>query len=342
MIPEPAPLSDGEVGWGILATGGIAGLFTRDLLRHGHRVSAVGSRSLGRAQEFASEHGIEVAHSSYEALVADDSVDVVYVATPHNLHAAHALLALEAGKHVLVEKAFTLNAAQAATVVDQAARRGLLVMEAMWTRFLPHMAFVHDVIEDGLLGEIRSLHADHSQHLPTDPAHRLNDHAVGGGALLDLGVYPVSFAHDVLGRPHEVQAMATMTGTGVDASVATLMRHADDAVSTTYSTMRTRGPNTATVLGTEGRLDLDATWYAPTTVTLKRPDGAVAERYTSRVSGRGMQYQAREVERLLSTGRTVSSVMPPAASVEVMQTLDMVRHAIGLSYPDEADGGPDR
>ncbi|MEU8350283.1 Gfo/Idh/MocA family oxidoreductase [Streptomyces sp. NPDC048845] len=155
----PAPLSRGEVGWGALATGGIAHAFTRDLITHGHRVAAVGSRSADSARAFAGRWGIERAHGSYEELVADPDVDIVYVATLHNFHAANATATLESGMHVLVEKAFTVNAAEARAVYELARGKGLLAMEAMWTRFLPHMAYVRSVIERGLVGDIRSLHA---------------------------------------------------------------------------------------------------------------------------------------------------------------------------------------
>ncbi|WP_306474099.1 Gfo/Idh/MocA family protein [Streptomyces sp. Ru87] len=212
----PAPLSRGEVGWGVLATGGIAHAFTRDLITHGHRVAAVGSRSADSARAFAGRWGIERAHGSYEELVADPDVDIVYVATPHNFHAANATAALESGKHVLVEKAFTVNAAEARAVDELARGKGLLAMEAMWTRFLPHMAYVRSVIERGLVGDIRSLHADHTQLLPADPAHRLNNRALAGGCPLDLGVYPVSFAHDILGDPVEVTGRGTLRDTGTD------------------------------------------------------------------------------------------------------------------------------
>lgn len=333
--PEPAPLSNGTVGWGILATGGIARAFTRDLLAHGHRVAAVGSRSRDNAQAFAEEFGIARAHASYDELVADPDVDVVYVATPHNFHAQNAVAALENGKHVLVEKAFTLNAAEARTVVGTAQRKGLLVVEAMWTRFLPHMAFVRSVVRSGRLGNIRSLHADHTQRLPADPAHRLNNPHLAGGALLDLGVYPLSFTHDILGAPVEITARGTLKDTGVDASVATILRHASGAVSTSYSSSETRGPNTATVLGTEARIDIDAVWYSPTAVALRDATGQVLERFDGSVSGRGMQYQAAEVERLLAAGERVSPLMAPEDSIAVMATMDEIRAQLGIRYPEE-------
>jgi len=321
-----------EIRWGILATGGIARLFTKDLIAHGHTVSAVGSRSHEAASAFATAHGIPRAHGSYEALAADPEVDVVYVATPHTLHAENALLALEHGKHVLVEKAFTLNEKEAVTVTEEARRRGLVVMEAMWTRFLPHMHHVRGLLADGRIGAVRSVQAEHAQLLPFGDDHRLRDPNLGGGALLDLGVYPISFLHDVAGEPEEVDARAVMTSRGVDASVATVSTHPGGVLATTFSSMDVRGRNEATVLGAEGRIEIATTWYAPTTVTLRDEAGAMVEEFRADVTGRGMQYQAAEMERLIRTGAVGSDVMSPAATVAVMRTMDRIRDCIGLRY----------
>lgn len=329
------PLSAGDIRWGILATGGVARLFARDLIAHGHRVTAVGSRSHATARSFADELGIPRAHGSYDHLVADPEVDVVYVATPHHLHAANAMAALSHGKHALVEKPFTLNAAEARQVVDLARQRGLLVMEAMWTRFLPHMDFVRGVVARGDIGEVRSLHADHMQSLPSGPTHRLNDPETGGGALLDLGVYPVAFSHDLLGPPIEVTARGVLTTTGVDASVAVILRHDGDTVSTSFSSMRTRGSNRAVVSGTAGRIEIASVWYEATALEIRDHRDQVVERFTGAVSGRGMQYQAAEAERLIEAGETASPRMSPDESVAIMATLDEIRADIGVRYPGE-------
>ncbi len=332
---EPAPISTGTVRWGILATGGIARSFTRDLIQHGHRVSAVGSRSPENARSFADEFDIPNAHGSYDDLVADPEVDVIYVATPHTFHADNARAALEHGKHVLVEKAFTITADEAREVVDLARERGLIVLEAMWTRFLPHMAFVRQVIADGRIGEVLSLQAEHGQRLPTDPTHRLNAPELGGGALLDLGVYPLSFAHDLLGAPSEIIATGTLSPTGVDASVATILRHEGDRISTTYSTMESRSRNTAQVLGSDGRIEIGSVWYTPAPVAVYDAKDQLIDSFEVPVSGRGMQYQAAEVERLIDAGETVSPLLTPDDSIAVMATMDQVRAALGVRYPGE-------
>ena len=235
--------------WGILGTGGIARQFTQDLLLAGHTVTAVGSRTRENAERFAALFELPTAHASYESLVADPSVDLIYVATPHPFHYPNATLALEAGKHVLVEKPFTLNATQAQHLVAHAADKGLLVLEAMWTRWLPHMVRLREIVAAGTIGELRSMSADHTQRLPDDPGHRLNALELGGGALLDLGVYPVSFASDLFGPPQSIQAVATFKETGADAQVATMFRYPGGQIATTYSASTTRGPNVAVILG---------------------------------------------------------------------------------------------
>jgi predicted dehydrogenase len=321
--------------WGILGTGGIARQFTRDLLFTGHPVAAVGSRTRENAERFAALFEIGAAHGSYESLVADPSVDIVYVATPHPWHYPNATLALNAGKHVLVEKPFTLNAAQARRLVALAADRRLLVLEAMWTRWLPHMVRLREILAAGTIGEIRSMSADHTQLLPSDPGHRLNALELGGGALLDLGVYPVSFASELFGAPQSIQATATFKDTGADAQVATMFGYAGGQIATTYSASTTRGPNVAAVLGTDGRIEIDSVWYTATGLRVYDGAGTLIQDVRPAVEGRGMQFQAAEAERLVSEGRIASDVLPPAEIVAIMATLDQIREQIGLRYPNE-------
>lgn len=324
-----------QLRWGILATGWIAGMFVKDLRLTGHVVAAVGSRAQASADRFAKESGVTKAHGSYEALVADPEVDVIYIATPHPQHLAAAKLALNAGKHVLIEKAFTLNAAEAEEIVALGAAKGLLVMEAMWTRFLPHMLRIRAIIAEGTIGEVRSITADHRQKLPDDPAHRLNALELGGGALLDLGIYPISFFRDILGQPDGVKAMATLRETGADAQVATIFHYASGAMATSVSSSDSAGPNRACIVGTKGRIEIDQTWYSPTSFRVYDNDNTLGESFDCVVEGRGMQFQAVEAERVISAGLTASPLMPPAQTVEIMATLDEIRAQIGLRYPGE-------
>jgi predicted dehydrogenase len=324
-----------DIRWGILATGGIAHTFAKDLIDDGHEIAAVGSRTQERADAFADEFGIPTAHGSYEDLVADDDVDVVYVATPHPEHAANAQLALSAGKHVIIEKPFTLNAVEARRVVDLAAERNLLVMEAMWTRFLPHVERIRSLVSRGILGDVREFAADHQQLLPSDPHHRINALELGGGALLDLGIYPISFASLLFGEPQTVHAAARFRSTGADAATHALFGYGDRALATVRCASDLRGANTATITGTRARIELDAVWYTPTNFRLIDPHGEVMEEYKTRITGRGMQFQAREAERLIEAGRTSSDLMPAEESVAIMRTMDAVRERIGLVYPQE-------
>ena len=321
--------------WGILGPGGIARAFASDLRTAGLDLVAVGSRSAESAGAFAADFDIARAHGSYEALVSDPEVDIVYIATPHPFHAEQAILALEHGKHVLVEKPFTLTGAEAAAVRDVAVDRGLLAMEAMWTRYLPHMARIREVVASGALGDIRALLADHTQRISSDPAHRLNSLELGGGALLDLGVYPISFAWDILGEPLAITASARLGDTGADTEVATVMSHASGALSTSLSASRAVGPNTAHIIGTEARIDIDRVWYNATSFRVVAADETVLEEYASDIQGRGMQYQAIAAEDYLSRGLTDSELLPIDETVAIMSTLDEIRQLVGVTYPGE-------
>ncbi|MFF1828391.1 Gfo/Idh/MocA family protein [Paenarthrobacter sp. NPDC058040] len=327
--------SDGTIRWGILGTGFIAGLQTQDLKENGFTVQAVGSRSLESSKAFAEQHGIPTAHGSYEELVSDPYVDVIYIATPHPMHHANALLALNAGKHVLVEKSFTMNAREAAEVTEAAAAKGLVALEAMWTRFLPHMIRIREIIAAGTIGEVRKVIASHNQSLPTDPAHRLNDPALGGGALLDLGIYPISFAFDILGSPSAIHASASMTATGVDRQTAAIFEYDGGAQALVDCELDAASANRALVIGTKGWIDIEHTWYNPVPFTVHAVDGTVVERFDEPVNSRGMQFQAAELERMVKAGEVAGTILPPSESVAIMAAMDEIRRQIGLSY--EAD-----
>lgn len=324
-----------DIRWGILATGGIAHAFTADLRTAGLDVVAVGSRSAESARAFAEQYGIAHAHGSYEALVADPEVDIVYVASPHSHHLAHATLALEAGKHVLIEKAVTLDADEAIALRDLAAARGLLVMEAMWTRYLPHMVRIREIVAAGTLGEVRTVIADHTQRISDDPAHRLNALELGGGALLDLGIYPVSFAVDILGPIESARAVGRLAETGADSDVAIAAVHSGGGLSSIAMSSRAAGPNTAHVIGTDARIDIDRVWYTPTSFRVTATDGTVIEDYTSAFAGGGMQFEALYAEHLLREGRTDSDLLPFDESITIMATLDDIRAQLGVVYPKE-------
>jgi predicted dehydrogenase len=322
--------------WGILGTGKIAATFARDLqLLPDHALTAVGSRTKERAAEFAARFAMPHAHASYQGIVADPDVDVVYVATPHQAHAADALLALRAGKPVLVEKPFTVNAADAEAVIREARERRLFCLEAMWTRSLPHMRRIRQLLTAGTLGDIRTVFADHGQRfLPPDPSSRLYAPELAGGALLDLGIYPVSFASFVLGDPARVTAAADFTETRVDAQTSVILQYDGGAHAVLTSTLGAKTPTTASITGTEGRIELAGPFYQPTSFTLHTLSGAV-EHYTEPRIGQGLRYQAAEVARCLAEGMTESPVLPLDETLAIMRTMDEIRRQTGLRYPFE-------
>ncbi|WP_277050832.1 Gfo/Idh/MocA family protein [Ruania albidiflava] len=331
----PDPAAAPPLRWGILGPGGIARRFARDVPAHtASSVVAVGSRSAARAQAFASEHAIPTAHASYAELVADPQVEAVYIATPHSEHLEHALLALQAGKPVLVEKSLTRNAAEARQLFDTAAECGLFAMEAMWTRFLPHMVALRDLLAAGEIGQVRMLTAEHGQGLDhVGATHRLKNPDLAGGAMLDLTVYPISFAHDVLGVPDEVSALGTLTETGVDASESITLRYGGTALAILGASMTAATPNAAVVTGSTGRVEIAGTFYAPSTLTIRPREGDV--RTVSPAVGSGFEYQAAEVARRVHAGERESPLHPWAGTIEVMATMDEARRQLGVRLPGE-------
>ncbi len=321
--------------WGVIATGGIAARFVSDLeLVPDATVVAVGSRSWERASAFAAEFAIQRPHASYLDLVSDEDVDVVYVATPHGQHHDAAKLALQAGKPVLCEKAFTVNARQAADLVSTARRQRLFLMEAMWTRFLPHVARIRELIAAGALGDVRAVFADHGQWFTPDPAHRLFDPELGGGALLDLGVYPLSFASMVLGAPTSVRSVTTKAFTGVDAADSIALGYADGRQAAVHCTLQARTPTTAAIVGTEARIEVHGSFYRPTSFDLVGRDRGV-EHFSFTHTGHGLRHQAVEVARCLREGLTESPLMPLDETVSIMQTMDEVRAQAGIVLPGD-------
>ena len=321
--------------WGVIGTGGIAASFVRDAAGlPDTRIVAVGSRSQASADRFGDEHGVPRRHPSYQSLVEDPEIDAVYVATPHPLHAQNALAAIAAGKHVLVEKAFTMDAAEAVSVVEAARAAGVFCMEAMWTRFLPHAVHIRRLIADGAIGEVRTVTADLGMNFPPDPGHRLYAPELGGGALLDLGIYPVSWVFMVLGTPTSVTAVAEPAFTGVDGQTTAVLRYPDGVHGIATCTLWARTARRAWIAGTEGIIDVDPDFYTPTSFTLRRA-GAEPERFerTHELAGegKGLRYEAAEVARCVREGLLESPAMPLDQTVDIMRTLDEIRRQSGLA-----------
>jgi predicted dehydrogenase len=339
-LPAPRTLDPATapgLRWGIIAPGGIAHAFASALrARTSQELQAVASRSLSRAEAFAREFEVTTAYGSYAELVADPAVDVVYVASPHSEHREHALLAIEAGKPVLVEKAFARSAAEATEVVRAARAAGVFAMEAMWTRFLPHLDVVRRCLEDELLGDVHTVLADHGQHLYPDGPRRLRDPALAGGALLDLGIYPVSFAHLVLGGFASVSATGQLTELGVDAQDAIVVRGQGGGMGVLSTTMAAKTPTTASISGTAARLELTGSFYGPrSVVTLVASDGTELGRFASQDPAHGLHFQGAEVARRIAAGERESPLMPLDETVAILAALDDVRGQVGVRYPGE-------
>lgn len=317
--------------WGIIGAGSIARDQVSDMHRHGFTVAAVAARDLSKARAWAAEMNVPTAYGSYEELATDPEIDAVYVATVHPAHAGAARIALEGGKHVLVEKPFTMDAAEARELVELAASKNLVILEAMWTRWLPHMVRIREILAEGLLGEVRTVLADHDQaneHVP-----RMHEPELGGGALLDLGIYPVSFAWDVLGAPDTVMAHAALTPAGLDREVGIILGYPSGAHAVLHAQMSGLGPNRAAIVGTQGRIEIEPVWYKQVAFTRYDAAGEIVERFDERAEGRGMNFQAAELERLVAAGKLEGDALPASQSVAIMETLDEVRRQIGVTYP---------
>ena len=297
-------------------------------------VFAVGSRSEASAAEFADKRNIPRRHASYEGLAADPEVDVVYIATPHPFHAENAELCLQAGKAVLCEKPFCVNAAEAERVVELAREKGLFIMEGMWTRFFPLMEEVRRLLSEGAIGEVRMLNVDFGFMADLDPASRLFDRKLGGGSLLDVGVYCVSFASMVLGRPSGFVGLPHLGETGVDEQASVVLEHEGGRLANLSIGVRTNTPQEATIMGTEAYIRIHAPWWRPQSMTISRP-GTEDEIVEAPVSGNGFNYEAAEVMRCLEAGKMESDVMPLDETLSVLKTMDGIRAEWGLRYPGE-------
>ena len=322
--------------WGIVGPGRIAESVVADFpLVDGARAVAVASRSGARAEAFAARHRIERAYGSYAEILADPDVDVLYVATPHPQHHAIAIAALNAGKALLVEKAFTATTAGAVEVVDLARRSGVFVMEAMWTRFQPAVVAVRELVADGAIGEVRSVQADLGIAREYDPADRLFDLALGGGALLDLGVYVVSFAQMLLGTPERVVAAGSLFPSGADAEAALLLDHGDGRSATLTTSLRQALPGSARVFGTTGWIDVLPRFHHPQTIVLHRA-GAEPETITRPQTGAGYSHELVEVTECLRAGRTESAVMPLSDTLAVQAVLGEAAEQLGVLHAEDA------
>ena len=347
MLPAPvsttAPsLATGRpIRWGVVATGSIALRVVQDLaLLEDAVLLAVSSRSEASARSFAEKFGFATAYSDagetpgYERLLADPAVDVVYIATPHAQHHAVALAALNAGKHVLCEKPIAMDAVQAGELSDLARARGLFLMEAVWTRFLPSFCRAVEILRSGEIGEPRWLQADLGFVPAYDPTSRIWDPAAGGGALLDLAVYPLTWALGVFGEPRSMLASGVLTPEGVDLQNSLALDYESGAHAQLITSIGAECPSVVTVGGTEGWLRSSAPLFNPAELIIQPRSGTTrTERFE--VTGHGFSYELREVTRCLQAGLTESPFMTPGESVAMMELLDEARRQMGLRYPSD-------
>ncbi len=324
-----------KIRWGILGTGRIAGDFATGLAAESDaEIVAVGSRAQHTADEFADRFAIPNRHPTYDALAADPDVDIIYIATPHTLHKENTISCLNAGKAVLCEKPFAINSAEAQEMIDCARTNGIFLMEAMWTRFLPHIRDMVRRIEDGQIGEIRLFQGDFCYRAPVNPASRAFNPDLGGGALLDIGVYPISLVHHLLGGPARIASLAHLGETGVDELAAMLFQYEDGALAVMSTAVRANTPHSLHISGTKGEIRAHDRWWAPSGFTIRR-DGHEQETVRPDFIGNGWNYQAVECGRCLREGLTEHELMPLDESLAIMRLMDGLRQDWGLRYPIE-------
>ena len=322
------------IHWGIIGTGSIARKFAEGLAAApGATLIAVGSRSAKSAEEFGAKFNAPHRHASYEALAADPDVQAVYIATPHVLHMDNTLLCINAGKAVLCEKPFTINAAQAKTVIAAAKKNKVFLMEAMWTRFLPVIAKARELVASGAIGELRILTADFGFRAGWNPQSRLLDPALGGGALLDVGVYTVSLASMFMGTPKNIAAISHVGETKIDEQTGMVLGSATGQLAVLHTAVRTNTPQDARLMGTDGSIQLPGFWHGQTLILNQA--GKPSQTFELPYLGNGYTHEAIEVMNCLRAGKRESDIMPVSETLSVMKTMDKIRDKVGVKYPVE-------
>lgn len=320
--------------WGILGAGSIARKFVTGVKAlDDHEVIAVGSRQQATADKFADEFAIPHRHASYEALAADPEVDAIYVATPHPMHKENTLLSLRGGKAVLCEKPFTINAAETQEIIAEARQRKIFLMEAMWTRYIPIVQEAHRLVKEGAIGAVRMVTADFGYRAGFRPESRAFDPALGGGALLDVGIYPLSFAAMFLGTPDRISSLANLGQTGVDEESAFILGYPTGAMAVLYTAVRTNTPQDAVIMGENGMIRIHPPFWIPKKLTLTVA-GKTQEIEMPYVAN-GYNYEAVEVAKCVRAGKLESAIMPLDESLSIMQTMDAIRAQWNMKYPME-------
>ncbi len=321
--------------WGILSTGRIAHKFAQAAAgTDTSEVVAVGSRDQAKAEAFGDEFGIPHRHGSYEALAGDPGIDAIYVATPHPFHAENTILCLGAGKPVLCEKPFALNAGQAREMIDTARAAGLFLMEAMWSRFLPSVRKAKELVDAGAIGELRMIIADFGYRGKWDPASRVLNPDLAGGGLLDVGIYPLSLSSMFFGEARAVASQAHLGQTGVDEQAGIVIKYDGGRIAAVTTGVRTETPMEAWLLGTEGRIHLHKQWWRGKPLTLMA-GGKDPETIAEPTAENGFVYEIEEAARCIAAGKGESDIMPLDESLSIVALLDEIRAQWGLKYPME-------
>jgi predicted dehydrogenase len=329
---EPAAEAQ-SLRWGILGSGWIAERFIESVRAHTKQdIAAVGSRDKERAEQFASRMGLRQAYGDYKELVDADDLDVIYVATPHKLHHEGVTLALNAGKHVLVEKPIALNRAQALEMVEMARRKKLFLAEALWTFYLPKFDVLRQLLEAKAIGQIRSVYTDYGEYFARD--HRIFDAKLAGGPLLDLGTYPVSLITKIFGVPEHVVGLGQSDPQGVTGQLSAILTDADGNQGTVSTTLYGFTPTNAVIVGTEGTIRFDGPFHLPGSFAVVSADGSKTLRYEEPCGGHfeGLYYEAAEVARCIISGEAEAAHRSLDDSLETMATLDMIRRSIGIDF----------
>lgn len=323
--------------WGIMGPGWIAERFTESVQAHTDQViAAVASRSLNRSKSFAESFGIPAAYGSYEELASDPGIDIIYVCTPHTGHHPAAVLALDAGKHVLIEKPFGLNAGQARDIATRAKNAGVFAAEAMWSFFLPKFDVIRQVLDAGVLGTVTTVVAEYGEHF--DANHRIFDPALAGGPLLDLGTYPLALVTEVLGRPERLHALGQPHPAGVNAQLSAVMQFDGGAQAVVNTHIHNFTPTAATIVGSLATLAIDGPFNMPGGFELRFPDG-LRLRYNEAAGAHfeGLHYEAAAVARSIAAGRSESPQRPLASSIRTMEVADEIRRQLGIEFPGEGN-----
>jgi scyllo-inositol 2-dehydrogenase (NADP+) len=323
--------------WGIIGTGFIARKMAEALpLVPQSRLYAIGSRNLHTANEFASQFKVEKAYGSYEELARDPNVDIVYIATPHNLHYENTILCLSHGKHVLCEKPFAVNGREVRGMIEKAKETDCFLMEALWTRFLPNLIKVKEMVDEGRIGRINLLKADFGISIPFDPGHRLYNKQLIGGSLLDLGIYPLFLSLLLLGKPKTISAMAGIGETGVDYSCSFTLGYEQSTLAVMVSSVLAQTEISAALYGEKGTIAFDNWWFMPVPAKLITQEGKTIP-INEKSVGNGYNYEAAELIRCIETGKSQSDMMSLEFSILLIDTLDAIRREIGLVYPGHDD-----